>query len=124
MLYDNIKKSYAELLYRWKLLVVRAKVLKYLTYSTDNSRGVEFVTECLICLKTSRSPYCEFCKKPLLICTLCRLPVKGAANACLSCGHGGHTEHMRTWFMVSIFFKLILYLLIMDIIPMFLDLIL
>ncbi|XP_055640030.1 GATOR complex protein Wdr59 isoform X2 [Toxorhynchites rutilus septentrionalis] len=96
-LYDNFKRAYAEMLYRWGLLVTRAKVLKYLSVYTDSSRCVEFVTECPHCCRIG-SPACISCKKPVLYCTLCRLPVRGAANACINCGHGGHTEHMRIWF--------------------------
>uniref|UniRef100_A0A182SMP7 WDR59/RTC1-like RING zinc finger domain-containing protein n=1 Tax=Anopheles maculatus TaxID=74869 RepID=A0A182SMP7_9DIPT len=96
-LYDNFKRSYAEMLYRWGLLVQRAKVLKYLSNYVDTPRCVEFVTECLNCCRVG-APACASCKKPVLYCSLCRLPVRGAANACLHCGHGGHTEHMRIWF--------------------------
>jgi WD repeat-containing protein 59 len=102
-LYDTYKKCYADILYRWGLLVPRAKVLKYLSAPIDVFRGVEFVTECLICMKITRAPSCVSCRKPLLSCMLCRLPVRGSSNACLNCGHGGHTEHMRMWFEVSCF---------------------
>lgn len=100
-MYDNFKRSYGELLYRWGLLVNRAKVLKYLSTNVDQQRGVEFVTECTVCAKVTPAPTCRDCRKPLLYCALCRLPVRGSANACLQCGHGGHTEHMRRWFEVS-----------------------
>ncbi|XP_049538039.1 GATOR complex protein Wdr59 isoform X1 [Anopheles darlingi] len=96
-LYDNFRRSYAEMLYRWGLLVPRAKVLKFLSNYVDTPRCVEFVTECLHCCRVG-APACATCKKPVLYCSLCRLPVRGAANACLHCGHGGHTEHMRIWF--------------------------
>ncbi|XP_021701961.1 GATOR complex protein WDR59 isoform X1 [Aedes aegypti] len=96
-LYDNFKRAYAEMLYRWGLLVTRTKILKYLSSYVDPPRCVEFVTECPLCCRIG-SPACSTCKKPVLYCTLCRLPVRGAANACLHCGHGGHTEHMRIWF--------------------------
>lgn len=96
-LYDNFRRSYAEMLYRWGLLVPRAKVLKFLSNYVDAPRCVEFVTECLHCCRVG-APACATCKKPVLYCSLCRLPVRGAANACLHCGHGGHTEHMRIWF--------------------------
>lgn len=96
------------MLYCWGLLVQRAKVLKYLSSAASLSvRGVEFVTECTKCKRTTLGPSCQNCKKPLLTCTLCRLPVRGAANACLNCGHGGHTDHLRKWFAVW-FFKLML----------------
>lgn len=65
-------------------------------------QGVEFVTECSGCNKTKRTPACGACQRPVLFCALCRIPVKGAANACLSCGHGGHFMHMKQWFEVSI----------------------
>lgn len=102
LLCDNIKKYYGEMLYRWNLLVKRAKVLKYLTYPTDVSRGVEFVTECSVCRKVTYSPYCDKCHKSILYCAICRLPVRGSANGCISCGHGGHTEHMMQWFEVAL----------------------
>lgn len=89
------------MLYRWGFLVHRAKLLKYLSLSYENFRGVEFVTECLVCGKETPGSLCRECHKPLLRCTLCRLPVRGAANACLNCGHGGHTDHMRRWFEVN-----------------------
>lgn len=103
-LYDNFKRAYAEMLYRWGLIDHRAKLLKY-SPNYDTFRGVEIVTECLACAKETQASVCRDCHKPLLRCTLCRLPVRGAANGCLLCGHGGHTEHLRLWFDVrSVFF--------------------
>ncbi|KAG4069884.1 hypothetical protein HA402_009591 [Bradysia odoriphaga] len=97
-LYDNFKRAYSEMLYRWGLLVNRTKVLKYLSSSSDTFRGVEFVTECIKCAKVTQAPTCRDCHKPLLHCSLCRLPVRGSANSCLFCGHGGHLLHMKQWF--------------------------
>lgn len=103
-LYDTYKRVYAEMLFRWNLLVPRAKVLKYLSVNTEVYRDVEFVTECTSCARVTRAPLCKECRKALLNCTLCRLPVKGLSVACLNCGHGGHTEHMRQWFTVLSFY--------------------
>lgn len=100
--YDSFRRIYAEMLFRWNLLISRAKVLKYLSASNEPPQNVEFVTECPTCSRVSRSPICQECRKPLLKCALCRLPVKGLANLCLNCGHGGHTLHMKTWFSVSL----------------------
>lgn len=100
-LYDTYKRVYAEMLYRWNLLVPRAKVLKYVSGSNEPIRDVEFVTECPSCLKITLSPACKDCHTSTLKCSLCRLPVKGLANACLNCGHGGHADHMKQWFSVS-----------------------
>lgn len=79
-LYDSLKKSYAEILYSWENLVARAKVLKYLSTSSTMPRGVEFVTECLICNKITKASSCSNCKKFLFSCALCQLPVRGIQN--------------------------------------------
>lgn len=100
-LYDSYKRLYAEMLFRWNLLVSRSKILKYLSVNSEIHRDVEFVTECSDCSRVTKAPLCQECRKPLLKCSLCRLPVKGLANACLNCGHGGHTIHMKRWFSVS-----------------------
>lgn len=100
-LYDCYKRVYAEMLYRWNLLLPRAKILKYISVPAEAYRDVEFVAECSTCMKVTRAPVCKECHNPMLKCSLCRLPVKGLANACLSCGHGGHTDHMKKWFSVS-----------------------
>lgn len=99
-LFDCYKRLYAEMLFRWNLLVARAKILKYLSVNTEIYRDVEYVTECSSCARVTKAPLCKECRKPLLKCVLCRLPVKGLANACLNCGHGGHTLHMKVWFSV------------------------
>lgn len=120
-LYDNFKKCYAEMLYCWGMLVERTHVLKFLSTPPPNVsvNGVEFVTECKRCKRSTRGPYCSnvHCKIPLLYCTLCRLPVRGSAISCLACSwvllqshkkfyskmwtlfsHGGHLEHLKRWF--------------------------
>lgn len=90
--YDNLKKAYADLLYCFDLLPQRAQVLKFLsTPPAPYGNGVEFSTECQSCKRTTRGAACLHCKKYLLSCSICQLPVRGASNACLACGHGGHT---------------------------------
>lgn len=76
-LYDSLKKGYAEILYSWNTLVARAKVLKYLSKTYAIPRGVEFVTECLICNKITKASSCSNCKTFLFFCALCQLPVRG-----------------------------------------------
>ncbi|KAH8412365.1 hypothetical protein KR009_001464 [Drosophila setifemur] len=97
-LFDQFKRAYAEILFGWQLLSKRALILKHTQNTPPAVQGVEFVTECGSCAKPKRTPKCEPCKRPVLFCVLCRLPVKGAANACLACGHGGHMDHMMQWF--------------------------
>lgn len=97
-LFDQFKRVYADVLFGWQLLSKRALILKHTLHTPPPPQGVEFVTECSGCSKPKRTPKCEPCKRPVLFCTLCRLPVRGEANACLSCGHGGHMQHMMQWF--------------------------
>ena len=34
-------------------------------------------------------------------CSVCQLPVRGLYAWCQGCGHGGHAQHMRDWFLQS-----------------------
>lgn len=100
--YDHLKRCYADLLHRWGLLVARTKVMKYLSSPPQEAgRVMDVVTlnaVCMNCNRTSKGASCSVCQSPLLYCALCQLPVKGSAAACLYCGHGGHTMHMKQWF--------------------------
>lgn len=101
-LYDRLRYCYAEILSRWQLLVPKTKILKYISMpmlsNAPASWGDGFWFECWNCKHRVTSPSCNKCKKNLLICTYCRLPVKGMANICIKCGHGGHLLHMSKWF--------------------------
>lgn len=98
-LYDEYKRAYAEILHRWYLLDARAQVMKYISGSQETHRGLEFRIECPTCESTvQQDAYCSTCKKPCLKCVLCHIPVKGSANFCIVCGHGGHSSHMEAWF--------------------------
>ncbi|XP_046440628.1 GATOR complex protein WDR59-like isoform X2 [Daphnia pulex] len=97
-LFDNYRRCYADILYRWGLLEARVLVLKYLSTPIDPHRGVDFVTECVPCRTTVRGPQCTLCKRLLLNCVICRVVVKGSASFCLVCGHGGHGRCMSHWF--------------------------
>lgn len=69
-------------------------------YPTAEPLYVDLFADCSNCQKPKRTPNCTSCKKPVLYCILCSLPVKGAATACLECGHGGHAVHLMQWFEV------------------------
>ncbi|XP_076318578.1 WD repeat domain 59 isoform X2 [Tachypleus tridentatus] len=96
--YDQFKKAYAEILYRWKLLEQRALVLKNVLTVPEKHKGVEFVTDCQHCHKDGRGAQCFHCKEYNFQCVICHVAVKGSSNFCLMCGHGGHTNHMLAWF--------------------------
>ncbi|XP_012270221.1 GATOR complex protein WDR59 [Orussus abietinus] len=98
-LYDGYKKAYAEVLHRWQLLDARAQILKHLSIAPiDAHKGVEFQSECHSCIKASRGPQCNNCKRLAFNCVICHISVRGPSNFCIVCGHGGHTEHLADWF--------------------------
>ncbi|KAK7573878.1 hypothetical protein V9T40_011069 [Parthenolecanium corni] len=98
-LFDRIKQAYADILYRWQLLSVRASVLKCVKASTsEKHKGLEFKAECKQCKSSNFENMCPTCKIPSLYCVICRLSVKGLAYVCLYCGHGGHLAHMKKWY--------------------------
>ncbi|KAK4879789.1 hypothetical protein RN001_007935 [Aquatica leii] len=96
--YEYYKLAYAEMLHRWGLLYNRAEILKYLCTPAEIHRGVEFLTDCQKCKEPSRTTSCPTCKRISLECIICHISVKGSANCCLVCGHGGHTKHIQQWF--------------------------
>ncbi|EEC03569.1 conserved hypothetical protein [Ixodes scapularis] len=96
--YDEFKKKYAEILYKWNLFEQRASVLKCLSTSPPKHKGVEFITTCHYCKHDVKNVQCTQCKRLSLLCVVCHIAVRGHAHACVACGHGGHVEHMLSWF--------------------------
>lgn len=98
-MYEYYKLSYAENLYRWGLLYNRAEVLKYMCTPPEPHKGVVFLTDCRNCSKTVKHGCsCRACSKPSLNCVICHVSVRGLANCCIVCGHGGHMAHLQQWF--------------------------
>ncbi|PSN51284.1 WD repeat-containing protein 59 [Blattella germanica] len=96
MLKQNRSNSWSESLDEFKF--TGTIVLKYMSTPAEPHKGVEFCTECQYCNKQVRSASCFNCKRLVLQCSICHVSVKGSSNFCLVCGHGGHTEHMMSWF--------------------------
>ncbi|XP_054917827.1 GATOR2 complex protein WDR59 isoform X3 [Dermacentor andersoni] len=96
--YDEFKKKYAEILYKWKLFEQRACVLKCLSASPPKVKAVDFVTVCHYCKSDVRGVQCDECKKLTLHCIVCHLAVRGQLHFCVQCGHGGHVQHLLDWF--------------------------
>lgn len=111
-LFNNFKTIYGDILFGWQMLNKRSEILKNMCFGKGSISGVEFAVECKHCGKLIKGPSCVSCKKSVMHCVLCRLPVRGAANVCLICGHGGHTKHLEQWFSVgnlSTFFGIYFY---------------
>ncbi|SJM84984.1 probable Restriction of telomere capping protein 1 [Zygosaccharomyces bailii] len=43
--------------------------------------------------------YCDSCKKPNTLCVLCERPMKTLTMCLLECGHEGHFECLKSWFL-------------------------
>lgn len=44
---------------------------------------------------------CSSCRDFAVRCSVCQLVVRGQSMFCMTCGHGGHAEHLREWFEVE-----------------------
>ena len=126
--YDAYIKKYSELLYSWGLLNVRAELNKHLNRvpsqdrevgdvvvsamvvegsqkNTDletagRSPGIAVVFRCPTCGRDAdfNTNYCRNCRDFAFRCAICCNSVRGLFTVCDACGHGGHIEHMRSWF--------------------------
>lgn len=124
-----VKSSVAEfitLLHRYELFEIATALLKYCTW--DDIMGPEgeqsdirlFCEKCgeLIINESSKERltkqmqhdpnteqsvfgfwYCDNCKKPNSLCIFCERPIKKLAMGILECGHEGHFECFREWFL-------------------------
>nr|CAH7717717.1 unnamed protein product [Callosobruchus chinensis] len=97
-LYQYYKMAYAETLHRWGLIYNRTEVLKYTHRVPETHKGVEFVSECTYCERQVKQYGCVFCKRLALHCAVCGDSVRGLANSCAPCGHGGHRRCLQWWF--------------------------
>ncbi|XP_051920171.1 GATOR complex protein WDR59 isoform X2 [Hippocampus zosterae] len=96
--FDDFKKCYAEILYRWDLRDKRADVLKFASRPAEPQQGVELRVLCCHCGSPSHGTQCAACRRLSFRCVVCHVSVRGSSHFCLSCGHGGHTAHMMDWF--------------------------
>ncbi|XKL68648.1 hypothetical protein PGB90_006417 [Kerria lacca] len=104
LLFDRVQKAYADILYRWQLLSVRALVMKSVkSANTEPHKGMEFKSECGQCKTSTFGKMCLMCKLPTMYCVICRLSVKGLASLCVRCNHGGHLSHMKKWYETETF---------------------
>ena len=133
--YDMYIRKYADLLYEWGLLSLRAELNKHLvrvpeshwsgsdlyhskaealgkaTGSRDENvnaegrfPGIAVVFQCPKCGEETEfnTNVCRNCRDFAFRCSLCDNAVQGLFTICDSCGHGGHVEHMTSWFARNI----------------------
>ncbi|VDN02073.1 unnamed protein product [Thelazia callipaeda] len=96
--FDEIRHQYADLLFRWKMFSKAAEVLKY-SRSVVYSTSLRVRSACPKCGNKEIDFKCERCDiRWMFFCSLCQLPASGVVTLCAVCGHGGHAEHMVSWF--------------------------
>lgn len=126
--YDMYKASYADLLYRYGAVDLRTDVLKTVSKEEADHQGIAFGLLChscqlvrfsralsasllvvrglsaylyariLVCVQPTNDPVCGSCRDFAVKCSICQLVVRGQSMFCMTCGHGGHAEHLRDWF--------------------------
>jgi Zinc-ribbon, C4HC2 type len=124
--YDTYIIRYAELLYSWGLLNIRAELNKHLkfpptkvhefeylsndqpesssgennTSSVTQYGGLGLVFLCPTCQSEvqSNSGFCPQCQDFAFRCSICDLAVRGLCTFCETCHHGGHLNHIVEWF--------------------------
>jgi len=101
--FDQFCLSYADILNRWGLVNQRTEVLqfvnkKFLENTHNEYEAMDICIECPTCHIKCQQPYCKSCTTFLFHCSFCELALKGLCMFCFECGHGGHPEHMHTWF--------------------------
>eukprot|EP00094_Tigriopus_californicus_P006761 TCALIF_06512-PA protein Name:"Similar to Wdr59 WD repeat-containing protein 59 (Mus musculus)" AED:0.04 eAED:0.04 QI:488/0.87/0.77/1/0.75/0.66/9/0/1274 len=99
---DELKKTYRTLLHSAGFYLKATEVGKF----------IHFCDETITCKTTMEHP-CTQCGNLVLgltcskckfkdrhsICAICQTFVKGLSIYCFFCGHGGHMNHVRSWFM-------------------------
>jgi hypothetical protein len=123
--YDLYIRRYADLLYEWGLLSLRAELNKHLirvpatnmnndptTLQTTMLRttdlkssdgrlpGIAVVFQCPKCGDDTEfnTNVCRKCRDFAFRCSICDNAIQGLFTVCDYCNHGGHVEHMTSWF--------------------------
>ena len=114
--YDFYIRKYADLLYAWGLLNMRAELTKHLTHvpsqttslkssnhqdgvDGNQSPGISLAFRCPRCSNDVLGQnYCQTCKSYAFRCIICDNAVRGLFTVCHTCGHGGHVQHLMSWF--------------------------
>ncbi|TMS35717.1 hypothetical protein L596_003054 [Steinernema carpocapsae] len=97
--FEDIRNTYADLLFRWQLYVKSAEILKYNEPSENDCGLLKAFYKNRSCEEEHTQDE-EWVEEPQIdvSCIICQSPCKGQIVTCLSCRHGGHVEHMTDWF--------------------------
>lgn len=94
--------SYIDILRRLKQFTLTAHIIKYCPLDRIRERSsnmTKYLIHCANCNKvlSHQASFCPKCAK-IILCVICHQPMKGHIVWCQGCGHGGHPEHMTSWF--------------------------
>ena len=102
--YDMYIRQYADLLYGWRLMSTRAELNKHLVQrlpeTDDQFTAIDVAFWCNQCQRevAAGNAVCKQCGNYTFRCSICDIAVRGLFTVCALCGHGGHMDHMKTWF--------------------------
>ncbi|CAO1423711.1 unnamed protein product [Diamesa hyperborea] len=104
--HENWLQSYVELLHRHQMWNEASEVINLSwipTVCQMNEQSTVIHTTCGECGRTMQNGfYCKHCKSSdPSKCSVCHLVVKGLFAWCSGCCHGGHLEHIMTWFLTN-----------------------
>lgn len=94
--YDRYIRRYADLVFGWRLLTLRAELTKHLARSIavvealgrdvsaglDESTSVSLEFTCPRCHERSERGYCQFCNNYAFQCVICDVAVRGLFTSC------------------------------------------
>ena len=62
--------------------------------------GIGFAPWCTRCRYPANqvTNVCSYCQNYAFCCSICTNAVRGLFTVCITCGHGGHVEHIIPWF--------------------------
>ncbi|SAM02222.1 hypothetical protein [Absidia glauca] len=103
---ENWFDSYIDMLHRFKLWSAATAIInacKIPRIQERNQMATTINIACSNCFKlvlgTAQGAWaCDKCHRLLNPCSICNQTVKGLYVWCQGCNHGGHLEHMRSWF--------------------------
>ena len=69
----------------------------------DQASSMAFVPYCTTCHKPANpeTNICNSCHTYAFRCSICTNAVRGKFLVCFTCGHGGHLDHIMSWFKTN-----------------------
>lgn len=103
-LYCHFGTLYANHLHAWGLYEQRTELTKMISLSWENRTKANedymiglFCGTCNGRLERGQCRSCNISRE--LFCSICRIRVRGISTFCFECNHGGHADHMSSWFL-------------------------